>query len=147
LASTVKGLAWDLSKEIVMFLNSSLIDEAKGAVIGAALDRLMPYRPNRARDTVLMGVAFVGVGLIGAAFGLLFAPRSGRALRADLMERANDLKSRALEAGENIGQMAEKMSSQVSEKVQNAAEKVGNATQQMPRGGSHASHPDHPKHA
>jgi gas vesicle protein len=134
-----------------MFLNSNLIDEAKGAIVGAALDRLMPYRPNRARDNILMGVAFVGVGLIGAALGLLFAPRSGRALRADLLERANDLKNRALEAGENIGEMA----GQVGEKVQNAAEKVQNATgigtsgtsgQMQPRSG-HQSHPGSPKHA
>ena len=126
-----------------MFLNSSLMNEAKGAVSGAALDRLMPYRPNRARDTILMGVAFVGVGLLGAAVGLLFAPRSGKAMRADLMKRANGLKDLALEAGENIGEMAEKVGSKVSETVQDAAEKVQSATASVPRSGTHATHPKH----
>jgi gas vesicle protein len=131
-------------------LNYRLIDEAKGALVGAAIDRLMPYRPNRTRDTLLMAGAFVGVGLLGAAVGLLFAPRSGRALRADIMERANELRQRAIEAGENVGQAAERIGGQVSEKVSSAAEKVQSATggAMAPRGGgTHASHPDHPKHA
>lgn len=127
-------------------LSSRFLDEARGAVVGAALDRLMPYRPNRTRNTILTTLAFVGVGLVGAAIGLLFAPRSGRALRADLMERANDLKNRAIEAGEqigqNIGQMAERAGAEVSEKVQGAMGQGEGGI--SPRGGgAQASQPRH----
>lgn len=121
-------------------LSSRILDEARGAVVGAALDRLMPYRPHRTRNALLTTLAFVGVGLVGAAIGLLFAPRSGRALRADLMERANDLKNKAIEAGESIGQKAERAGAQVSEKIQGAMAEGGIS----PRGGgAQASQPRH----
>jgi gas vesicle protein len=58
--------------------------------------------PNRAAN-VVPAVGLFGVGiLVGAGLGMLFAPKPGRELRADLARNAEDLKNRLPEQMQNL---------------------------------------------
>ncbi len=59
------------------------------------LNALGLERKSDPMDLVLPAVGIFGAGLVvGAALGLLFAPKSGAELRHDIRERAGDLKTK-----------------------------------------------------
>jgi YtxH-like protein len=71
----------------------------RDALIDALSDALGLRRDaTTAADAASMLMIFAAGALVGTALALLFAPRSGQELRADLRERASDVRRRA--AGE-----------------------------------------------
>ena len=63
----------------------------------------------------------VGVG-VGAALGMLFAPRSGRDTREYLVESAQEQLDGAVAAGHKLAQRAQENIDQVKSQVRQAAE-------------------------
>ena len=56
-------------------------------------------------------------GLVGAAIGMLVAPRSGEETRARLRERSDEFRSQALETAENLRDQAKETAGQAREKA------------------------------
>jgi gas vesicle protein len=60
--------------------------------------KLVPYRHDDDSNAILYVLAGVGLGaIIGAAAGLLFAPKSGTDLRGDIHDKVDALKSKTEE--------------------------------------------------
>jgi gas vesicle protein len=63
-------------------------------------------------------------GLIGAAIGMLVAPRSGEETRALLRERSDEFKMQARETADNLREQAEQAKSRASELQQRGRELI-----------------------
>ncbi len=78
-----------------------------------------------------LALAFVTGGLLGAAVGLLFAPRTGVETRERIKERAEGAREKLKETSETVRERAEEMAetgkgklSEVRGKFQESVEKV-----------------------
>lgn len=62
------------------------------------LDRLGLEQKRSTMEVVMPAIAIFGAGLaVGAALGVMFAPKRGDELRSDLKHRATDLRERGVE--------------------------------------------------
>jgi gas vesicle protein len=82
-----------------------------------------------AEDSKNLGLVFFLAGLgIGALVGVLYAPKSGRETREDLLTGAREgteyLRTRTREAAEGVGSLVEKGKEKVSEYVEHGREAV-----------------------
>lgn len=82
-----------------------------------------------AEDTKTYGVAWFLAGLgVGALVGILYAPKSGRETRDDLMSNAKDgtefLRAKTRQAAEEVSALVDKSKQQVSEYVERGREAV-----------------------
>ncbi len=93
-----------------MFGRSNLFDDIKDFLMETAVKGIDTYRGSR-YDGFKIGVAAVLGVAVGVGVGLLLAPKAGEELRADIKEKASQLRSRASEMGDRVGQMAERATS------------------------------------
>ncbi|TFG45094.1 MAG: YtxH domain-containing protein [Dehalococcoidia bacterium] len=70
--------------------------------------------PGSLMSGLLTGVA------IGISLGLLYAPRTGREIRAELKHRALELKDRAEELGEDLLEQVEELGDDVRTRIKKA---------------------------
>src|ERR1039457_6223250 len=80
-------------------------------------------------ETKINGLAWFVAGLgVGALVGILYAPKSGRETREDLVQRARGgteyLRARTRQAAEQMGDLVDKSKEQVSEYVERGREVV-----------------------
>lgn len=71
-----------------------------------------------------LALAFVTGGLIGAALGLLYAPRTGVETREKIKERAGEAKEKFRDAVETLREKTEGMTEAGKEKYSEICEKV-----------------------
>ena len=83
---------------------------------------------KRLRDRIGFGAA------VGAALGLLFAPKPGSATRRDLAKSADDLRRRGMKLYDKAADTAADVSDAVSDLADRGAEFVDDATQQFKAG-------------
>ncbi len=74
------------------------------------------------RGVLFSVLAGIGIGvLVGAAAGLLLAPKSGEETRDDLIKTMNELSDKVNELGQNMGQKvtaaSEKLRAQMAQKL------------------------------
>lgn len=71
--------------------------------VHSMLDRLGLEQKRSTMEVVLPAVAIFGAGLaVGAAIGVMFAPKRGDELRTDLAHRAGDLRDRSMRRVEEL---------------------------------------------
>jgi gas vesicle protein len=83
---------------------------------------------NNLMSKLIMGMA------IGAAIGILLAPKRGREMREDIMEQGDRVKSRAPELAENVREQGEKVRSGLSGvtgMVASTRERMGSMAREM----------------
>ncbi len=89
-------------------------------------------RSDYSGDTIRFLTAGFGMGLlVGAALGILLAPKSGRETREQLKEFATEMGDRAKTAAGTIGEHATATYGQVSESAKTAADRAGETAQQV----------------
>ena len=71
-----------------------------------------------------LALTFVVGGLIGAAFGLLFAPRPGAETRGKIKEQAEGAREKVRETAKSAHEKAEKLTEAGKEKFSEARGKV-----------------------
>lgn len=72
------------------------------------------------RDWGTFGVAFIaGLG-VGAALGMILAPKSGEELRGDLSDAARDAIDQAAAVGEKVSRRARRVANDAVEQVTDA---------------------------
>lgn len=87
-----------------------ILESAQGSVrntydsgVEGLLDRLGLEQQRSTMEIVLPSLAIFGAGLaVGAALGIMFAPKRGDELRTDLKHRIGDLKDRGVERYETL---------------------------------------------
>jgi gas vesicle protein len=78
---------------------------------------------NASSPALAVGVGIVAGALVGAALALLFAPKSGAALRRDIARRAREARDEAADQVERVGELAGELADRgrgVAERAQNA---------------------------
>lgn len=84
--------------------------------VDAVLDRLGLEPKRSTMEVVLPALGVFGAGIaVGAALGILFAPKRGDELRSDLRHRIGDLRDKSAEQYEELRHRAEKMVDEVEE--------------------------------
>ena len=94
-----------------------ILESAQGSVrdtydtgVERLLDRLGLEQKRSTMEVVMPALAIFGAGLaVGAALGVMFAPKRGDELRADLRHRAGDIKDRGLERYEQMRRRGEEL--------------------------------------
>ena len=94
-----------------------LLDNAQGSVrstydsgVETLLDRLGLEQKRSTMEVVLPAMAIFGAGLaVGAALGVMFAPKRGDELRTDIRHRIGDLKDRSVEQYESLRKRGEEL--------------------------------------
>lgn len=76
------------------------------------------------RDTLL---AFVIGGVIGAALGILYAPKSGRETRYNLRRMGEEFADTVSDLGDDVKEVSRKIYKEGCEKVLSGKEKVSEA--------------------
>ena len=80
---------------------------------------------NRSEYTfAALALTFVAGGLIGATFGLLFAPRTGPETREKIKEQAEGAREKVRETAKTAQERAKKLTEAGKEKFSEAREKV-----------------------
>lgn len=83
-------------------LSSSLNDNVEDGV-ERALERLGLERRRQTRDILLPALGLFGAGVVvGAALGVVFAPKRGQELRGDIRHRLEDMRARGVERYDTI---------------------------------------------
>lgn len=93
----------------------SLLESAQGSVrntydsgVDSLLDRLGLEQKRSTMEVVLPALAIFGTGLaVGAALGVMFAPKRGEELRTDIRHRIGDIKDRGVEQYETMRKRGE----------------------------------------
>ncbi|GAB6183366.1 YtxH domain-containing protein [Thermodesulfovibrio hydrogeniphilus] len=67
--------------------------------------------------------AFLLGGVIGAAFALLYAPKSGEETRREIKKKAKELKKKTVRAAEDIYEEMEEISDMIKRKMKELKEK------------------------
>lgn len=94
-----------------------LLENAQGSVrstydsgVESLLERLGLEQKRSTMEIVLPALAIFGTGLaVGAALGVMFAPKRGDELRTDLRHRIGDLKDRSVEQYESLRHRGEEL--------------------------------------
>lgn len=94
-----------------------LLENAQGSVrstydtgVESLLDRLGLEQQRSTMEVVLPALAIFGTGLaVGAALGVMFAPKRGEELRTDLRHRIGDLRDRGVEQYETLRTRGEEL--------------------------------------
>lgn len=94
-----------------------LLENAQGSVrstydtgVESLLDRLGLEQQRSTMEVVLPALAIFGTGLaVGAALGVMFAPKRGEELRTDLRHRIGDLRDRGVEQYETLRSRGEEL--------------------------------------
>ncbi len=95
----------------------SLLENAQGSVrntydsgVDSLLDRLGLEQKRSSMEVVMPALAIFGAGLaIGAALGIMFAPKRGHELRTDIRHRLGDIKDRGVEQYESLRRRGEEL--------------------------------------
>lgn len=103
-----------------------LLENAQGSVrdtydsgVEALLDRLGLEQKRSTMEVVMPALAIFGAGLaVGAALGVMFAPKRGEELRTDIRHRIGDLKDRGVEQVEQMRQRGEELAEQVAASIE-----------------------------
>ncbi len=82
------------------------------------------------RNKDLLVGAVIG-SVLGAVTALLFAPKSGRELRADLKEGYHQVSEKTQQIAGDVADKSKRIVSAVSEKAQAAAESIGRTTSEV----------------
>ncbi|NND02496.1 MAG: YtxH domain-containing protein [Acidimicrobiia bacterium] len=94
-----------------------IMENAQGTVrntydsgVGQLLDRLGLEQKRSTMEVVLPALAIFGTGLaVGAALGVMFAPKRGEELRTDIRHRIGDIKDRGVERYETLRTRGEEL--------------------------------------
>lgn len=86
--------------------------------VDALLDRMGLEQKRSTMEVVLPALGIFGAGIaVGAALGLLFAPKRGDELRGDIRHRIGDLSDRSLEQYETLRHRGEELLESAKTKV------------------------------
>ncbi len=78
--------------------------------VNTLMERLGLEQKRTTMEVVMPAVAIFGAGLaVGAALGVMFAPKRGDELRTDIKHRAGDLRDRSVEQYEALREKGSKM--------------------------------------
>lgn len=94
-----------------------VLENAQGSVrstydsgVESLLDRLGLEQKRSTMEVVLPALAIFGTGLaVGAALGVMFAPKRGEELRTDIRHRIGDIKDRGVERYESLRTRGEEL--------------------------------------
>ncbi len=96
-----KGEDMDWKKSL-QNINDSMSNTYESSV-SSVLDRLGLEQKRNTMDVVLPALGIFGAGIaVGAALGVLFAPKRGEEIRSDLRSRVDDLRERGYESYEQL---------------------------------------------
>ena len=86
--------------------------------VDALLDRMGLEQKRSTMEVVLPALGIFGAGIaVGAALGLLFAPKRGDELRGDIRHRIGDISDRSLEQYETLRTRGEEMLETAKDKM------------------------------
>lgn len=91
---------------------------------------------NASSPALAVGVGLVAGALVGAAIGLLFAPKSGAALRRDIARRAREVQDGAADQFERFGEMADDFADRGRKAARRAREVVATGIDEACRCGA-----------
>lgn len=94
-----------------------ILENAQGSVrstydtgVDALLDRLGLEQKRSTMEVIMPALAIFGAGLaVGAALGVMFAPKRGDELRSDIRHRIGDIKDRGVERYEAMRDRGEEL--------------------------------------
>lgn len=93
-------------KKVVHEMNKNVGDKYDSSV-DTVLDRLGLEQKRNTVDIVLPMLGIFGAGIaVGATLGVLFAPKPGDALRHEIRESLEDLKTKTKEKSESLAEQA-----------------------------------------
>lgn len=106
-----------------------LLDNAQGSVrstydsgVESLMERLGLEQKRSSMEVVLPSLAIFGAGLaVGAAIGVMLAPKRGDELRSDLAHRIGDIKDRSVQRYEELRTRGEELIETEMEKKTNGA--------------------------
>lgn len=97
-------------------LNSSMTNTYDRSV-DAVLDRLGLEQKKTTMDVILPALGIFGAGIaVGAALGVLFAPKGGDEIRSDIRHQLDDLKKAGAESYDQLKHKGEEAIGNVREK-------------------------------
>lgn len=76
--------------------------------------------------------ALVG-GIVGAAVGLLFAPKTGKDLRSDVVQQASNIRQKGIVLTSTAKEKTAQLSSQIKEQSSHLVEKVKSKKEKSPK--------------
>ena len=105
-----------------------ILESAQGSVrstydtgVESLLDRLGLEQQRSTMEVVLPSLAIFGAGLaVGAALGVMFAPKRGDELRTDIKHRLGDIKDRSVERYEELLERGEELVEEAEDKLNGA---------------------------
>jgi len=94
-----------------------LLENAQGSVrstydtgVDSLLDRLGLEQKRSTMEVIMPALAIFGAGIaVGAALGVMFAPKRGDELRTDIRHRIGDIKDRSVQQVEALRRRGEQL--------------------------------------